>query len=227
MNVVSLSIVRNGTSYLDRFTAQLAALRDGLAAEGHAFRAIVVEGDSTDGTWYELHQYMTARGLVADLRQLHHGGRVFGSVESDERWCNASRVYNAALERLRATDDALFFVEADLIWDARTALALLGHLMELDGVAPLSMHRGGFFYDTWGYRKDGQRFSAQPPYHPALARGEMIEIDSAGSCLAVLGAYARAARFDPPAQANVSWCARLREAGARLWVDPALKVWHP
>lgn len=227
MNVATVSIIRDGRHYLDRFTAQLAGLRDVLAADGHTLRSVVVEGDSTDGSWHLLQAAMLRHELRVDLSQCNHGGPVFGSVEDETRWQNISLVYNAALSRVRSEDDWVLHVEADLVWAPETLAGLLGQLRAYDAVAPLVLRQPWQFYDVFGFRTlDGRRFQPAPPFHPDGLDG-FTEIGAAGSCLAVRGCYARQARWEPPELVSVGWCAGLRVQGARLWVDPASQVYHP
>lgn len=227
MNIASVSIVRNGALYIGRFARQLDGLRAALAADGHTLRSIVLEGDSTDGSWALLQAAVLRHGLTADLAQLHHGGPVFRSVEDATRWRQISTVYNAALDRLTSADDWVLHVEADLCWAPATLAGLLGQLRDLDAVAPLVLRHPGLYYDTFGARTlDGRRFQAAPPYHPDGLDG-LTELGAAGSCLAVRGCYARQARWAPPELVSVGWCAQLRAQGARLWLDPASEVFHP
>jgi hypothetical protein len=227
VNVATVSIVRNSALYVGRFARQLAGLRDGLAADGHTLRSIVIEGDSTDGSWHLLQAAMLRHALRADLSQFNHGGPVFASVEDDTRWRNISRVYNAALDRLTAADDWVLHVEADLIWAPETLAGLLCQLRDYDAVAPLILLRPGHYYDTFGSRTlDGRRFQPAPPFHPDGLDG-LTEIGAAGSCLAVRGGFARQARWQPLELVSVGWCAQLRAQGARIWVDPASEVVHP
>lgn len=231
MNVAVGSMFCNATPYLERYFAQVSALRDALRPQGHALRLIMAEGDSADDTWNALYEAVRECGAIpAEIVKRAHGGPMFGSVNIDRRWRQISYVCDGVLERVTPADDALLYVESDLIWQAETMIKLLGHLERVDAVAPMNFNRRtGAFYDTWGYRKNGLYFSPNPPYHPDLAVNEhgLTPITSAGSCIAVKGSAAMAARFRPPELAIVGWCYELKLHGHPLWLDPSLKVEHP
>ena len=238
---------RNSSRYLDRYGAQCAALRDALQERGDTLRLIVAEGDSTDDTPVMLPKVLQEHhGLTATILKVDHGGPEYGSVNSPERWAQIALVCNVILEKFakaRPKPEAFIWVESDLIWDAPTMLALLGHLIATDphpdgsvkpGVdvaCPLCYAKSkenGIVYDIWGMRKDGVWFNSSRPYHQALVgwQGGLVELDSSGSCLVMRGEVAAQSRFAPE-DAIVGWCRDMRAKGFRLWLDPALYVVHP
>jgi hypothetical protein len=180
MNVATVSIIRDGLGYLERFTAQLAGLRDALALEGHTLRSIVVEGDSTDGTWPALSGAFARHGLTADLGQHAHGGPAFPSIEHPQRWAQVSAVYNAALARLTAADDWVLHVEADLLWAPATLATLLGYLRDYDAVTPM------VYLGAWpcGGSMRGRRSGR--PRMPAWAGGHRCGRPGRG-CMSIRG----------------------------------------
>lgn len=231
MNIALASIFRNSQSYLARYFAQVNLLRQHLTARGDTLRLILAEGDSGDDTFKMLCDY--SAGQSADVFKREHGGQVFGSVDHSERWRNISFVCNGVLERVRENDDALIYIESDLIWQVETMLNLVNHLAIADAVAAMCYHMpeniGKRFYDTWGHRALGECFSAHPPFHRALVgnAGELIEIDSAGSCIVMRGSVARVARFNPPELGIVGFGKDIHAHGFRLWLDPQSYVVHP
>lgn len=233
------SIFRNSTGYLQRYIEQLAALTGSLTGAGFDIHLIFAEGDSTDTTWSSLNQRAaflfqwisgTSKQSELTLFKAEHGGPVFGSVDDVARWRNISYVCNKVLESVAEEDTYLLYVESDLIWDSDTMMFLLGDLDAhggIDAIAPLSIHQPtGTFYDTWGHRKDGQRFSPSKPYHPGVGT-RMTPIDSAGSCIAMRGEVARSCRFVPPEQGIVGFGSDIRAKGYTLYLDPQLRVYHP
>jgi len=231
MNVAVGSMFCNSTAYLERYFAQVTALRDALHPQGHALRLILAEGDSTDNTWDALHAATTGpEAIPAEIVKRAHGGPMFGSVNIDRRWRQISYVCDGILERVTPADDALLYVESDLIWQAETMVTLLGHLEHVDAVAPMAM-RGETFYDIWGYVADQRHFQPDAPYHPMLespeSRRVLHELLSAGSCIAVRGAIARKTRFRPPELAIMGWCHQMLQMGHRLWLDPTVQTQHP
>lgn len=241
MRVALASMFRNSANYLGRYFQQVNALAMVVEMKGHSLRLILAEGDSTDATWEGLTQWERELGIPVELFKREHGGRLFGSVNDTVRWQQISYVCNAILERVTESDEALIYVESDLIWAPETMLAMLdtvsGSEIDIPAVAPMCFHAAGFFYDVWGYRRGGVNFMPHPPYHPDLTDTPpnfvpkldsiVFELDSAGSCLVMRGEVARQCRFNPPEEGIVGWCKDMAAHGYRLWLDPTRKVTHP
>lgn len=237
MSVVICSIFRDSESYLDRYCGQVASLVGWLAGGRVSTHLIWVEGDSSDNTYGILQQrggflsgiagmYNTRCDLT--LLKHDHGGPKFGSVEDDIRWRNISAVCNTGLAAVREQDTSVIYVESDLIWSRETMLELLDDLNTVEAVAPMCFHQPtGLFYDTWGHRKDGVRFSQHPPYHPGIQNLGLTRINSAGSCIAMQGDVARKCRFNPPELGIVGLGMDMLRAGKQLWLDPRQSVYHP
>lgn len=231
MIVAMASILRNAEGYLDRYLHQAERLREALAARGDTLVLRIAEGDSQDGTWARLTEAVRDTPGMAVFK-LDHGGPAFGSIDDPTRWANIARTWNRLLDRIKEDDfDALIYVEADLLWEPATMVRLLERLNDstrpVDIVAPMSMHVAGFFYDTWGYRVAGQRFGPNPPYYAGLASlgpGELLRIDSAGSCQAMRDVVARRCRLsEQDAMIGHDVAAK----GFGFWLDPGLAVFHP
>ena len=81
------------------------------------------------------------------------------------------------------------------------------------------------FYDTWGYRAGGVRFTNSQPYHEIYKR-EPFELDSVGSVALIDCEYLRhGARFFPGA--FVDLCGSIRALGGSVWCDPRVPVVQP
>ena len=225
------SIVRNGMAYLPRWQGQTDNLRAFFAPD-YRLRLVLGYGDCEDETpaWAAA---WAASHPDNETLDVSHGGPAFGSIDDPTRWAQIAGCWNRLFDALAGrTGEALIYVEADLIWDVVTMLALISWLHtreDVDGVAPMSMHRSGFFYDTWGHRRDGAHFSSNPPYHPALALSDNLidglsRIDSAGSCKALAWPVVRDCRFSSH---NAMIGPDMAARGYRLWLDPTLSVYHP
>lgn len=231
MSLAVLSIVRNGAAYVDRYCAQVAGLRDQLAPE--PVRLVVVEGDSTDATVAVLLAAARQHRLALQLLHHDHGGPEYGSIDHAPRWRNVSATFNVGFAALQEHKDTrVLNVDTDLVWAPDALARLLGHLdlLAVDAVAALAMHSTGRFYDSWGtVGLDGVPFRFEAPYHPSLVEAPgLVELSSAGCCVAVAGEVARATDFSRyPDRANVGWCQDIREHGYRLWLDPTVRVEHP
>ena len=229
MNVTLCSAFRNASGYIDRYFKQVHGLEDALEARGDSFRLIVGEGDSTDDTWDKvLHG---AWQFVGAIDRYSHGGQDYGSVVNAERFANLAKVWNRIWNYIPADADAVLFVESDLIWEPATLLALLDDLAEHPAVAPMVMLRRegyhpAFFYDNWGYWRNGVQISIMPPYFADMPpNGELLELDSAGSCMAIRGDVAR--RVTWPGDVIRGVCRQIREGGDSVWLNPKVSVTHP
>lgn len=221
-----LTPFRNARKHLPRYFRQLTALRQALAPSIR-LRLVAAEGDSVDGTRQAILDRAHEAGISVDLVPTDHGGMHWKSVEDPARMRTMSNVMNAALSAVEPTDDLVLWIMSDLGWDASTirdlVLAAESRRDGFDVLAPL-VFQGENFYDTWAYRSGGTRFRATPPHHENLVPGQLSEVDSAGTCLAMRAGVARAARATD--QEAVSWCADARRHGARIAVSDRWKVEH-
>ena len=225
MNIVVCSACRNSemSGHLPLYFAQVQALQR--AHEG-AVRLLAVEGDSFDNTATWLQKYADASRIELELVTRSHGGPVYGSTEHPSRMAALSIVGNGVFEHVRPGDDVLVYVESDLIWDAETILRLASRLGPgVDVVAPL-VFAGPHFYDVWGYRKDGVRFSPFSPYHSDLLTDGLTAVDSVGSCLVMRAEVARQCRIINGA-CLVGFCADVRQKGFQVFVDATARIEHP
>lgn len=231
MNVVIASIFRDSASYIDRYVSQAAALRDALAARGDSLRGVWGEGDSNDRTDTILAEKARKRALTFDLIDVSHGGPKFGSVNVEQRWRQISYCCNAVLDTIPQSADVVVYVESDLIWPAETMLHLIDTLGDgIDVVSPMSMANGETpprFYDTWGHRSGGTCLEPFAPYHPDLKAGQLLKLDSAGSCLVLKGHVVQTTRFTPPELGIVGWGQDINAQGYSFFLDPDQSVWHP
>lgn len=173
------SIVRDGESYLPRYFEQLNSLTD-----DYEIGLVITEGDSTDNTF----QYLTSQRpsfYPYHVFKYDHKGQKFGSVDNPTRWTNIAKTWNYMLDHIHTFDDYDYFcyIEADLIWDKQTIDKLVEGMAYFNAVAPMSM-MGTWFYDTWGHRSFGERFSNLYPYHSAFQHYlRYMPLQSAGSCI--------------------------------------------
>ena len=206
------SIFRDSAAYVDRYFAQVDALRQHIPVTLY-----LAEGDSTDGTWVVLNERTTDDDY---LFQIAHGGPKIGSVNNPQRWKQIAYVCNGLLDSIPQQGN-LIYVESDLIWEPETMLTLLGDLTVVDAVAPQSV-TGSRFYDTWGYRTmEDKHF---PGY--VLPDGPLIEILSAGSCIAMRPEVYRDCRFTED-EGIVGFGKEIHKEGMKLFLDPSVKVVHP
>lgn len=223
MKAILCSAFRNAVGYIDRYVEQVEGLRDLLERSGDTLDLILGYGDSGDGTAETLAAYAPFAGNV-ELVDVSHGGPHFGSVVHPQRFRQLAAVGNALWSRIPEDAGAAVWLESDLIWLPSTIATLIDRLDHLPAVAPMVM-QGSQFYDIWGFRRGGEHFTNEPPYHPDLD-GAMLQVDSAGSCLAVRGVLARQVNF-PEENVIVGLSKQIYQRGRSVWCDPGLRVEHP
>lgn len=82
------------------------------------------------------------------------------------------------------------------------------------------------FYDTWGYRLGGRRYTNEKPHHPQHVADTPYQLDSVGSVALLDASYIRrGARFAPGA--FVRYCEWVRALGGTVWCDPRVPVVQP
>ena len=229
MNVCLLSMFSSSTGYLDRYFYQVSLLRNVLQARGDRLRLILCEGDSVDQTWPQLKAQVRRYRLKHKLLRHHHGNTVYGSQEIPQRFAQLSRIWNEMLEHVTDGVDVVIIVESDLIWEAQTLLQLVEHAQAVGGiVAPMVFEGDDWFHDCWAHRRNGVRFTNEPPYHKDLASlpNGLLRMDSVGSCLAMPGEIARTCSTTE-SEELVGFCNQARAIGYGVWCDPRLRIQHP
>lgn len=225
MNVTLCSAFRNATPYLPRYLDQCYQLDALLYTQGHSLRFVWGEGDSTDATLKTLESFI---GLFkATIVDCTHGGQVYGSIESWLRFKQLSHVGNVIWAAIPKDTDAVIYVESDLIWEPATLVKLLEVLTVYPAVVPMIMDSppADTFYDVWAYRRNGVRFTKRFPFHADFWPHSGMQLDSAGSCMALRWKLAQGLSF--PEDCFVGFCRLLYEQGGELWLDPSLVCFHP
>jgi hypothetical protein len=227
LNLTISSAFRNSPQrQIDRWVSQVRALLD--ACPDYVVTAAPVEGDSTYDTYTRLVDAMDAADISGTVHVCNHGGPMYGSVENPDRMRNLSKVLNCCLDACKPDAHVFMFVESDLIWSPNAVRGLVSTLLldpSFDVLAPL-VFAGQYFYDVWGFRKDGTRFSPLSPYHSGMSlSADITEVDSVGSCFVARADKIQEARAE--SGALVEWCDRMRALGSRIGVTPLFQVEHP
>lgn len=233
MKVAVLSFFRNAAhGQVQHFMRQAAALRDALHQHGHRMRIIAVYGDCTDNTEGALMEAALQYQFALTLVECNHGGPVFGSTEQPDRLRALSMVGNSGLEAVLPQDDAVFYVESDLIWIPETVLALLGRLGNgVDLVAPMVFagvdgNNRPVFYDLFVFRKDGHRFGPFYPYHSGLNLGGLTKVDSVGSGFVMRAEVGLSCRIHNN-DVLLGFCEDVWRHGWTVNVDATQAIYHP
>lgn len=225
MKITIISCFRNATAHIPRYFDQMGALSALLARRGDWLKLILGYGDSTDGTGEMLHEEATF-SMDALLVDVSHGGPAFGSIEHPQRFKQLAAMGNKLLGYVPNDTDVVGIVESDLIWEAQSILQLLEDLEHVPCVSGMIMDGPNSFYDVFAARRNGQRFTKTPPYHPDITPdSDLLEVDSAGSVLFMDAELARKARFTD-GEAIVGYCRQIRDAGGTIWINTQVSFAH-
>lgn len=232
MNLVLVTFFRNSArrGQVAPFFTQVARLRNLLQKDPtsrHHLRVVAVWGDCVDDTQGEILRNAEFHNLAVQLVEHHHGGREFGSTEHPDRLKALSGLGNAGLSAVRPEDDAVFYVESDLLWTPNVVIGLLNQLnAQVHVVAPL-VFAGENFYDVFCFRKNGQRFAPFFPYHSELRHdGSLTQVDCVGSCFVMHGDVARNCRIIND-NVLIGFGQDCWNKGFTVNVDARLRVHHP
>lgn len=236
MNVCLCSSFRNSAAYIDRYFEQVDGLACLLAARGDRLALYLGYGDSDDGTGELLYE-AASFAVGALLIECSHGGKFYGPVVDATRFKQLAFVANRVWKCVPQEADVVLWVESDLIWQPSTIMALINDLEAVPAVAPMVLDAppANSWYDTWAYRRRGRQFQKQPPYHPDLedreflrqnGNGDLLPLQSAGSCMALWGRLARRLCF-PEEDVFVGFCKQLTQIGGSLWLNRRQTVFHP
>lgn len=214
--VAMLSLWRNDMErHLERRIEHL------LSKEGVS-RWIWVIGDSTDNTEDILAAWADAMPYITLIK---HDTGMGAATSPDEKLIRQSLTVSAGLAALTEEDDYVLLHESDLIspedvaprFLATKRRAVAGWVTLGDGPE--------VFYDTYAYRRNGMKFTNDPPYHPDYRPDRLFEVDSFGSCFL---APAWALKGLPVQRGGViEMCAHMRALGLSLWVDPSVHIVQP
>lgn len=226
-----LSMFSTAQGYLARYIGQVNRMAREMAVDtqGDSLHCLWVEGDSEDDTWrviQEITELDWKHDFTAIAWQHHHGQDLRRGTAHPDRLANLSRIWNEMLDAVPESADMVVIVESDLVWQPETLQELIAR-SAIDGNihAPM-VWLDDAFYDTYEYRRNGRRFINYPPYHPDLRMGKPLELDSAGSCLVMLGEVARAHRTTETHEL-MGLCHSAREAGRKVILDSDLSVYQP
>lgn len=167
----------------------------------------------------------------------------------EDRLPRLSAAGDAVLDNVRDTDTHVLWHESDLFTLPDIALALgdascldaeaigavggwpwLSHCPDHPSLGIRTPNRmtfdPPFFYDTWGYRKDGVRFGNKPPYHECYRADAPFRLDSVGSVVLIDASYIRqGARMN--GGGLVGLCESIRSLGGEVWCAPSVPVVQP
>lgn len=121
-------------------------------------------------------------------------------------------------------------------WPCLASAGMDESLMLCDGAARLGEHLQiqmdgkpaplPLFYDTWGYRSAGARFTSVPPYSPVYLADDPFRLDTVGSVALIKAEWLRlGARMEN--NGFVGLCERIGLMGGEVWCDPRVIINQP
>lgn len=231
------SIIRNGAKYVDRYLAQVRSLFHSHAFQGSG-RLVVVEGDSTDGT-YELlcarRSQMETDSIRMDVIKYDTGKPMFGSVDSDERWLALEDCWNEAVWHI-GDSKYVMLIESDLIWQPSNALegirAIQSNLCDVYYPLLMAEKNVHWMHDINGFRKQGVKFLNNYPYYAKMGDdGNVTEqwrreqqyihdLDTGGGMILFEGKHLNKVLWRDKCRAHFN-------PQLRLTVDMFNRIYHP
>lgn len=187
-----LSIFRDSQSYLDRYASQLESLIKLLP--DNRIRFVWLEGDSEDNTYNDLQRltaYFKSFDVHVNLDKYDTGSPYWPSTDNPIRWKHLTRIWNINLSALLPTHIGVC-LESDLIWEAQDMIDIISTVK--DGAADVAYpslfkYNTNIFYDTNGFRRNGQKFRNYSPHIPDYdkAEGDIISVESGGGMVVASG----------------------------------------
>lgn len=190
-------------------------------------RYVWVVADSVDGTERILSEVVRDRIGSNIGVQIVHAYTGIAGEDGAPRFQRLSLTASVGLARVKHGDDYWVIHESDIVSPPDLIERFLATgKCPIAGWPVLEMAGQKMFYDTWAYRKDGAKFSNNPPYHPGYRPDELFQVDSVGTVWMMHGedvlAGVRCAQWGA-----VELCDQLRARGRELWVDPTIEVVQP
>jgi len=146
---------------------------------------------------------------------------------------NNARARNDLIEAyLKPSHSHVLWFDVDLVDAPNDLIEQLASITTEDIIAPFVLiEKNGLFpperfYDIGGFVQDGQRFSFYPPY---CAGGNLVELDSVGSCYLIPAAvYRRGARYNPIGDdvEHVSLMEQARKMSYRVFARRDMTIFH-
>ncbi len=216
MNVVMMSLWR------DDAEKDLEARAEHLLSKRGVARWVWVVGDCEDDTKMRL-ESAAWTNTDKNIEIIRGDTGILGEAP-DVRVRRLSQTIKTGLEAIHDSDDWIIIHESDLRSPADVVERFLKTGKEV--VAGwVTLEPQGIFYDTWGYRADGELFANHFPYHRRYQRSGVFEVDSVGSCWMFPAGEAR--HIMPERFACVEMCAKLKTRGRTIWVDPTIPIVQP
>lgn len=187
-------------------------------------RFVVVEGDSSDDTWEQLHKWAVQDCRVT-LLTCDTGKPQHGSIVHPERFATLAQVFNTALDAVDLTwSDYILFTPSDVYFAPDVLRRLLAHNKDL--ISPM-FWQGDIFYDTWANIYQGRNFlNFRRGWAKEHFQGRLLEMDTIGGMVLMRAGVLRAGCRYTPSEVDRGLCKEARAKGFTAWLDPSTHIEH-
>ena len=231
-DITLFSIFRDSQGYLERYLNQVLGVFELI---GGKCRAVWLEGDSIDNTKHILikaKRQLKEWGYDVTLVHYNHGGPHWASEPNKDRWHVLANCWNKCLNLIKPTKYTMV-VESDLIYNSEIVFDLIRKLDEDHHVIyPLllvdrSLEKFPFeyYYDTWGFTREGKHFIHEPPYWPTsknlIEENELLEITTGGGMILSTYDIQIKGLFDQ------TCCVMKYPSDIKLFAHKECKIYHP
>ncbi len=246
--IIIVTPFRNSAHNLNRYFQQLTNLAYCFNDRSIELSLVAAEGDSVDNTKDKIVELSAKYGFSLNLLDVSHGQMSWKSVEDPRRLEAMSIIMNQGLEGIKSFNpnpnpnpnrldgDIVVWLMSDIEYNPETLFNLISMLWDkgpgFDILSPNTLMGGTeLFYDTWAYRKDGNRFSATYPYYGTSNLLDEFDltfplIDSAGTCLIMRAEVALNCKVGKDNLEAVSFCADAKSKGYNINLAAYYNIYH-
>lgn len=217
MSTLAFVPVKNAASFLPAFLNQLEQLED-------IGQIVFSYGESKDATLDILKSYRDQTEHKIRVKRDPPMGEVLSSGQIGLLYADMQRRIKEKPEEYPESHIAL--LDADVMRMPKDLLVKL-RKHDKDIVAPyvwtlFHSEPCRLFYDTYVFRYKGYRFH---PYRPPLNDGELLQLDSVGTCFLVDKQVFLDVPYGDP-YPHMKFCNEAREKGYEVWADPGTSIYH-
>lgn len=212
--VLVATAVKDGSKWLDKFLANFKEINYPRDKLHFAF----VEGNSSDDSYER---------LIAFKKEHNNVWLQKFDIQTENRFERLAKSRNKIFDEALDKEEYVLSIDADIVFFHPNFLNLMiKH--DVDVVAPLILIEDeNRFYDTLAFRCQGRNFEHEIPYFPLCVHRKLFEVESVGTCyLAKRAVFDAEVRYAGGISEQVTFCARARERGFKIWVDPTVAVIH-
>lgn len=214
MSVTAFVPIKNAAIWLPRFLQEVDKLEN-------IENIVITYGESKDNTLDIIKKWKKETHHEVDV----YSDPVMVNALTSALIADIYRDYQRIVEENTSCTHALLLDSDVMQMPSNLVETLLNH--DKDIIAPypyVYLHNEPckLFYDTYVFRKDEHRFH---PLYPPRNNGEIIQLDSVGTCLLVKREAFIETPYDNP-YPHMRFCDESREKGYEVWGDPSTIVWH-